>query len=53
MPIARKMEQHAASFGSFTASNDEITDEHIADLEVRQHALAVAQELKDQCATKH
>jgi|GEM_PF-5657018 hypothetical protein len=46
-PILQKMRQRTASARG--PSDDEISKEHMAQLEFDWHAMAVAQELKDRC----
>jgi hypothetical protein len=43
------MMQHATSAGRYPATSDELTKERMAQLEFDWHAMAVAQQLKDQC----
>lgn len=49
-PISQKMMQRATSAGRYPATSDELTKERMAQLEFDWHAMAVAQQLKDQCS---
>ena len=48
-PISQKKMQHAASTGGGSSTSEEPVDERMALLEFDWHAMAVAQQLKDQC----
>jgi len=50
-PISLKMMRHTASTIGYRGMNDELTDERMAQIQFNQHALTVAQQLKDQCGT--
>ncbi len=51
--VSNKMMQHAASTGGYSAMDDAITDNEMEKMKFQQHAIVVAQQLKDQCAAKH
>jgi hypothetical protein len=42
--------QHAASTGGYSTVRGEPADEQMAEIEFDWHAMAVAQQLKDQCS---